>query len=272
MSFYRYYGIALLLLVRALVAEAGGPHVLIPAGKYRPFFKEISSSSLNKGAPAVLELQEKEVDVSSFYLDRFPVTNLELNAFLAANAQYRKSKILPLFAESRYLQSWKSDLLSSDELRTVGNRPATEVSWFVARRYCQAKGKRLPTITEWEYAGDVTNPEVLSQLLAWYAKTGDWELDAVGRQKPNIFGVYDMHGLIWEWVEDFNAVMISTDSRSKGDRTVGLFCGAGSINATDSKEYATFMRYGFRSGLRGDYCLKTLGFRCALDVGKEKAE
>jgi formylglycine-generating enzyme required for sulfatase activity len=70
-------------------------------------------------------------------------------------------------------------------------------------------------------------------------------------------------------VEDFNSIIISSDSRTKGDRTNGFFCGGGSINANNAIEYATFMRFGFRSGLKGNYCIKNLGFRCAKDIKKE---
>ncbi len=135
----------------------------------------------------------------------------------------------------------------------------------MARKYCETQGGRLPTIAEWEYAADAKNPKIIQLLLAWYAKTNDPSLENVGLHEPNSLGLHDMRGLIWEMVEDFNSVMISTDSRSKGGRTDGQFCGGGFVNAEDSTAYATFMRYAFRSGLRGDYCLNTLGFLCAFN-------
>lgn len=263
----RFFGVGLILSL--CCAGAVGSSVLIPAGKYRPFFKELRDPiEAGKGPLAPEESIDKDINVPAFYMDRLPVTNQDFNHFLLSNPQYQKSRILPLFAEHRYLQSWKTDRLSETELRAIGAKPVTEVSWFAARKYCRAQGKRLPTIIEWEYAADVSNPAVLELLLEWYGKTGGQPLDFVGKQKPNKFGLQDMHGLIWEWVEDFNSVMIASDSRSKGDRTEGLYCGGGSIGAKDAKEYATFMRYSFRSGLRGDYCIATLGFRCATDYPK----
>ncbi|MFZ3230685.1 MAG: formylglycine-generating enzyme family protein [Pseudobdellovibrio sp.] len=230
------------------LANAADLDVLVPAGKFQPFFKE---------------LKDQDIDVSVFFMNKYPVTVKEFNDFLIKNPMYQKSKVMALYADQRYLGSWKTDVLSAEELKEKGEQPITNVSWFVARKYCQSKNQRLPTIAEWEYASDSLDPKIIDLLLTWYAKTGDQPLENIGKGKPNKFGLYDMHGLIWELVEDFSSVMISSDSRSKGDRTDGQFCGGGSINAKDSKAYATFMRYAVRSGFRGDYCMKNLGFRCA---------
>lgn len=231
--------------------------ILVSSGKFIPFFKEIKDNDIN---------------VSSFYIDKFPVTNNLFDEFLSQNSKYRKSKIATLFADKRYLQQFKSNQLTDVQKIEIGQKPVTNVSWFVAKKYCQSKGQRLPTIAEWEYASDSTNPEILEELLTWYSKTGTTPLEKIGKRKANKFGIYDMHGLIWEWVEDFSSVMISSDSRSKGDRTDGFFCGGGSVSSIDSKAYATFMRYGFRSGLRGDYCMQNLGFRCVSDKVKENSK
>ncbi len=224
--------------------------ILIEGGSYQSFFKE---------------LKQIELMVPTFYLNKYPVTVKNFNEFLATHPNLQKSKILSLYADERYLENWKSDLLTATELKSTGQQPITTVSWFAARRYCEAQGGRLPTIAEWEYAADAKNPKIIELLLAWYAKTNDPSLKNVGLHAPNKMGLYDMHGLIWEMVEDFNSVMISTDSRTKGGRTDGQFCGGGSVNAEDSTAYATFMRYAFRSGMHGNYCLNTLGFRCAFN-------
>ena len=76
-----------------------------------------------------------------------------------------------------------------------------------ANAYCVSKGKRLPTIDEWEFAGLASatqkdgsaEPGYNRTILDWYADGGRNGLHDIGKNKPNYWGVYDMHGLIWEW-------------------------------------------------------------------------
>ena len=74
-----------------------------------------------------------------------------------------------------------------------------------------------------------------------------------------------MHGLVWEWTSDFNSIFLSGESRKDKDTDNNLFCGSGSVNATDLMNYAAFMRYAFRGSLKAKYTTKNLGFRCAQD-------
>ncbi len=78
-------------------------------------------------------------------------------------------------------------------------------------------------------------------------------------------GVHDLHGLIWEWVDDFNSSTVTGDSRADTDTESNLFCGATSLSGSDLRNYATYMRYGMRSSLKGNYTGNNLGFRCARD-------
>ena len=86
--------------------------------------------------------------------------------------------------------------------------PVTQITWFDAWVFAAWMGCRLPTEAEWEYCcGAGTEGELccsLEQLpeYAWYSETAMGELHQVGGRHPNVLGLYDMHGNVWEWCED----------------------------------------------------------------------
>ncbi len=230
----------------------------IDAGMFRPFY--------------LAQNDPKEVPVKAFYLDVFPVTNGDFLAFLRANPQWRRSQAKHIFVDDAYLKHWAGDL----DLGTnaAPNAPVTFVSWFAAKAYAQWKGKRLPTIAEWEYAASASStrpdaendPEFKRQVLGWYSAPSAQKLAPVGAGLANFWGVHDLHGLVWEWVADFNTAMVTDDARDAGDPNRQLFCGSGAQGARDAENYPAFMRYAFRSSLNAAYCVHDLGFRCAMDL------
>lgn len=233
--------------------------VELPAGYYLPMFP-------GKDDP-------KKVAVASFRLDVHAVTNAQFMAFVKKNPRWRRSQVRRLFADGNYLRHWLGDFAHGAE---HGDRPVTNVSWFAARAYASWCGKRLPTLAEWEYAASASETSPYGReekghnkrILDWYAgKTPDVP-PPVGATLTNFFGVKDMHGLIWEWVEDFNSALVSGESRGDIGLERSLFCGSGSIGAPDPSDYAAFMRFAFRSSLEAAYTGKNLGFRCAMDMKK----
>lgn len=222
----------------------------IPAGEFK--------------MPAVLN--QKAIRVKKFVLDQHPVTNHQYLKFLKENPGWRKSQIKRVFADSDYLAYWPSDLSFGDPSQK--NAPVVQVSWFAALAYCESLGMRLPTIEEWEYVSFDNGKASAAQqtlVLEWYSREHHWPLPQVMKRKANSHGIYDLHGLIWEWVDDFNSSLVTGESRANGSLDKSLFCGAGASNATDPADYAAFMRYAFRSSLKAKYTVQSLGFRCAQE-------
>lgn len=212
-------------------------------------------------------VSKKPVEVKSFYIDIYPVTNREFLDFVKKNPSYRKSKIKGIFADKSYLSYWKTDF---DFGNAKPNSPVTSVSWFAAKKYCECEGKRLATMDEWEYVAMAdtkkidarTKKEFNEYILSWYEKSRTYE-NEIGKTFKNYWGVYDMHGLVWEWTSDFNSIFLSGESRKDKNSDKNLFCGSGSVNASDLMDYAAFMRYAFRGSLKVQYSTRNLGFRCA---------
>lgn len=247
----------LLVAVFCATANAGGEMAQISAGKYRPLFRG--------------EKDAKEVAVAAFQLDVRPVTNGEFLEFVRMNPKWQRSQVKRLLADERYLAHWAGDL---DPGNARGAQPVTNVSWFAAKAYASWCGKRLPTTAEWEFvagtgftlADGAKDAAFQSELARWYSTPSPESLPDAGAGRANLFGVRDLHGLIWEWTSDFNSAMVTGDARGDTGLERQLFCGAGSVGAQDTGNFAAFMRYGFRSSLRAGYTVHNLGFRCAKNA------
>ena len=231
---------------------------IIPAGTYQPLFRA--------------ENDPKEIPVKAFWLDVAPVTNADFLEFARANPRWRRSEVKRLFADENYLKAWASDLDLGTNV--LANAPVTWVSWFAAKAYAAWRGKRLPTVAEWERVAGAsqTQPdgrkdtEFRKQISAWYSTPAPAQVPSVGIGPTNYYGVRELHGLVWEWVADFNSAMVTGDARGDTSLERQLFCGSGSAGAKDTGDYAAFMRFGFRSSLKANYTVHNLGFRCAKDL------
>jgi sulfatase modifying factor 1 len=231
--------------------------VRVGPGTYRPLYPP---------SPA-----EAEVRVKAFLLDRLPVTNGDFVAFVRARPEWQRDRVPGVFADESYLSHWAApaELGANVDER----QPVVRVSWFAAKAYCSARQARLPAEAEWELAASAGRTRAdgrddrawREEILAWYSRPNPQRLPLVGSTPANYWGVQDLHGLVWEWVLDFNSAMLSTDARTSGDKEGLTFCGGGAISATDKGNYPSFMRIAFRSSLRAAYTTHNLGFRCAAD-------
>ena len=229
----------------------------IPSGTYEPLYETGS--------------EDDSQQVEPFYIERLPVTNAQYLEFVRANPRWQRSNIPTVFADDGYLSHWAGDTSFAPEL---ADSPVINVSWFAARAYADWKGMRLPTTAEWEVVAmaseespaGMEDPAYRARIIDWYSRPRNASDRSVGSVYENHYGVWDMHGLVWEWVEDFNEGIVSADSRENVDMDLKLFCGSGSIGAADVTDYAGFIRFAFRAGLEARYTVRSLGFRVAADI------
>ncbi|MCB1161848.1 MAG: formylglycine-generating enzyme family protein [Candidatus Latescibacteria bacterium] len=252
---------ALLLLLAVAPGAAAAPEAMcrVEGGDYLPLYARDAAAD--------------RVRVKPFLLDSHAVTHAEYLDFVRACPEWRRSRVSRLLADANYLAQWAGDLDLGPRAAALERSPVTQVSWFAARAYARWRGKRLPSVAEWEYAAGAgasgTDPGTQQRILDWYARPVRLPLPPVESTAPNRWGAWDLHGLAWEWVEDFNSALVTGESRADSDLERRFFCAGGAVGATDLTDYAAFMRYAFRSSLHGADCLNSLGFRCARDLNTD---
>ena len=244
---------------------SGTDRARIEGGLYRPLYRQPVPGARRD----TLLRRTVAQRVAPFEIDRTPVTNAQFLEFVRAHPEWRRSRVSRLYADASYLVHWRGDL----ELGPGAppRSPVVHVSWFAARAYAAAQGGRLPTVAEWELvaAADGTrrdatrDPAFLARLREWYSRPAAPVLPAVGRDAPDVWGVHDLHGLVWEWTLDFNSALVSGESRGDASLDRSLYCGAGASNAADFSDYAAFMRFAYRASLEAHYTTGQLGFRTA---------
>lgn len=247
----------IVLLSVTAIAETG--MVRVPAGSYRPLYRQPTVDTPIAGSP-----QRK---VPAFEMDVHPVTNGQFLAFVRAHPEWRRSQAKKLFVDAAYLSHWRGDLDLGPG--APADSPVVNVSWFAARAYLKTQGKDLPTVDQWEYAAAASEtvrdasrePGFLDRLRQWYGQALPVPLPPVGSGLKNVYGIADLHGLVWEWTLDFNSALVTGESRADAQLESGLYCGSGAVGAADFENYPAFMRYAFRSSLEARYSVSSLGFR-----------
>jgi len=229
--------------------------VHIPGGEIRSVIPEGEGDNL--------------IAVADFLVQEAPVTNAEFLRFVLHHPEWQRGKAVSLFVDDQYLSTWAGSISLGPESGL--QQPVTQVSWFAANAYCEWQNARLPSWYEWEYIAAANDsmadaralPEWRQDILSWYSQAGgDWIGDV--RSGPaNYYHVFDTHGLVWEWVDDFNSFMVTGDNREQGGADELQFCGAGAISMEEKENYAVLMRVAMLSALEARYTTRNLGFRCA---------
>jgi len=152
--------------------------VKIPAGKFRMGSKEFNNAAVHT------------VSLDSFYMSKTLVTFDQYDLFCEETGREKPSD-----------RGWgRSD------------RPVINVSWDDVNDFCKwlsakiDENVHLPTEAQWEYACRAgTTGDRYGDLdeIAWYDKNSDKRNHPVAQKKPNVFGLYDMLGNVWEWCNDF---------------------------------------------------------------------
>ncbi|MGA8514026.1 MAG: formylglycine-generating enzyme family protein [Burkholderiaceae bacterium] len=239
----------------------------------QPGYRSVTGGTIQTLLPP--DGKQAPVTVSGFALRVRPVTVAEFSRFIQQQPQWSKSRIAGgSLADGQYLRVWSADTRPGP---AKPSQPVTDVSWFAAQAYCQSEGARLPTWYEWEYAAAADglrrdarrDPQWRARILHWYGQTSK-ALPAVGKTPKNVYGIQDLHGVIWEWVDDFGALMVGGDNRTQGDPDTLQFCGAGALSANDRENYPILMRIAMLSSLGAASTNRNLGFRCARDVAGSK--
>jgi formylglycine-generating enzyme required for sulfatase activity len=197
-----------------------------------------------------------------FYLGRYEVTQAEWVAVLEANPSYFHGP---------------SAEVPADE---VPNGPVERVSWPMVASFNAATGLRLPTEAEWAYAcragttaafsnavfANGSNDDATLVTIAWLNANSANQTRPVGRKVPNALGFHDMHGNLWEWVDDWyseTAYPKSPGIDPRGPTSGSVRVYRGGRWEFDSNCCRVSARFGLSPGPDDFSDIADLGFRAA---------
>ncbi len=197
------------------------PTVVIPGGAY------IMGSPLTEPNRATDEV-EHEVTISPFLMSVYEITNDQFAIFLndnsiGADGLYASGNYpwQPLIADCGFYGGLTHNGSEWQSALGKGNFPVVCVTWYGAIEFASYAGGRLPTEAEWEYACSAgsSTPFNTGDCLDYSQANYYWpdeylgcindntsfpaQTQSVNSYAPNAFGLYNMHGNVWEWCSDW---------------------------------------------------------------------
>jgi formylglycine-generating enzyme required for sulfatase activity len=173
---------------------------------------------------------------------------------------------------------WKAVMGSNPSSFKGDDLPVECISWNDAKRFVQSLSRkedifyRLPTEAEWEYAckgKSLTryyfgSDEAELPMHAWFLDNSEMQTHPVGLKTPNSLGLYDMHGNVWEWCEDWYDEKYYKSSPTNKPR--GPAMGKHRVVRGGSWSLsAPMLRSGYRIGNKPNSVSRLIGFRCVKD-------
>jgi formylglycine-generating enzyme required for sulfatase activity len=246
-----------------LFAFAPGRFILINGGTF------MMGSPANEHGRFSIEFQ-REITVSSFYMGKYEVTQAEYQELMGRNPSHIKEANLPVEQVSWFEAIEYCNALSEKE----GLEPAYTINGQNVIWNRNAKGYRLPTEAEWEYAcraGTTTPFYTGNNISAAQANfNGDLPYNnnaqstnrqrpvPVGSFSPNSFGLYDMHGNVGEWCWDWYGEYTRGEQTDPSGAASGGFR---TFRGGSWNQAADMLRSARRSGLIPSNRNFSLGFR-----------
>ena len=251
----------------AAFRHRGKEYVFVPGGAFvmgTPPERAESLNELDSRDAFSAESPQGEIEVGSFYMARYPVTNAEYKEFVDATGRrvpYRNDEMSQPF-------NWDIDARSYPA--GMADHPVVLVSWHDARAYCEWLGGRLPTEAEWEKAGRGTEGREWPWGNTWQddrcnsRETGLGKTSAVGQFSPrgdSPYGIADMAGNVWEWC---SSVFDPYPYRAEDERESATSRGKRILRGGTFGMPSEKVRCAFRNGAYPDEYGFSIGLRVAF--------